>query len=313
MNAHLLRRLCLFLVVLIGVVSFSFALLRWIPGDPCRLIHGKFVPEEIIQRCRVEQGFDQPLGRQYLSYLGDLLTGGALAGQSLVYRRPAVEVLLERLPPTVYLILYSSLLSVLIAVPIGLGMALNPGLLFNRFMRGASAIALTLPAFWIGLLLIYFFSLKIHLFPASGYGNGFLGHLHHLTLPALTLAIANGALLARVLRVSLLEVISSPYVLAVRAKGLPWRRVLIHHVLRNSLISPITLLSLQLSWLMSGTVVVENVFALPGLGALLVQSILYRDYNLLQHTMLFFAVIVVCVGLLTDLLYPLLDPRVRYD
>jgi peptide/nickel transport system permease protein len=310
---YLLHRLIQSSITLIGITFLSFVLLRLIPGDPCQMIHGRLVPQEIIEQCRIEQGLDQPVGRQYLSYLGGFLTGEALAGQSLVYRRPAVGVLWERLPPTLFLVLYSSLLSVLIALPLGLAAALKPGTLFERFVSSATAAALTLPGFWIGLLLIYFFSLKLKMFPASGYGDDFLGHLYHLFLPALTLAIANGALLARLLRVSLLEVISSPYVLTAWAKGLPRRRVLTHHVLRTGLISPFTLLSLQMAWMMSGTIVVENVFAIPGLGALLVQSILNRDFNLVQLAILCFAVIVTAVSLLTDLAYPLLDPRVSYD
>jgi peptide/nickel transport system permease protein len=313
MKNYLLRRLFQTLLVLIGIACLSFVLLRLIPGDPCRVIHGQFVPQEVIEECRIAHGFNRSIGRQFLSYLGEIFTGNGLAGESIVYRRPAVEVLLERLLPTVFLILYSSLLTVLIALPLGLGAAVLPGVLFDRLMRGATATALTIPAFWIGLLLIYFFSLKLRLFPASGYGGGFWEHLHHLFLPALTLAIANGALLARVLRVSLLEVLASPHVLAARAKGLPGRQVLTHHVLRNGLISPITLLSLQLAWLISGTIVVENVFAIPGLGALLVQSILNRDYNLVQLATVLFAVLVTGVNLITDLAYPLLDPRVRYD
>jgi peptide/nickel transport system permease protein len=313
LSNYLLRRLLQFIPVVLGITFVAFFLLRLIPGDPCRAIHGQFVPQEIIEQCRAEHGFQQPIWQQYLVYLSGFWTGDSLAGQSLVYRRPAAEVLLERLPPTVFLVLYSSMLSVFIALPLGLGAALNPRTIVDRIIRGATATALTLPTFWLGLMLILTFSVKLRLFPASGYGVDLLGHLHHLFLPALTLAIANGALLARVLRRSLLDVLASPHVLTARAKGLPWRRALTHHVLRNGLISPITLLGLQLVWLIGGTVVVENVFALPGLGALLVQSILYRDYDLVQYATLLFALIVGGVSLLTDLAYPLLDPRVRYD
>jgi peptide/nickel transport system permease protein len=310
---YLLYRLLQAFYVFIGVTTLCFVLLRLIPGDPCRMIHGRLVPEATIEQCQIEHGFQQPIGRQYLTYLGGLVTGEALAGHSLVYRQPAVEVLLERILPTLFLILYSGLLSVLIALPLGIGAVLIPSKLFDRLSRGTTAIALTLPAFWIGLVLIDSFSLKLHIFPASGYGQGLFGHLYHLFLPALTLAIANGALLARMLRLSLLEVASAPHVLAARAKGLSFRRVFVHHVLRNGLISPITLISLQLAWMMSGTVVVEHVFAIPGLGALLVQSILQRDYILIQLSTLLFAVIVTAVSLLTDLAHPLLDPRVQYD
>ena len=179
--------------------------------------------------------------------------------------------------------------------------------------KGATATALSLPPFLIGLLLIIVFSLKLHLFPTSGYGRDFLDHVRHLFLPALTLAISNGAMLARVLRRSLLNVIDAPFVLTAHAKGIPRRQVFTRHVFRNSLISPVTLLGLQIAWLFSGTVVVETVFALPGLGSLMVQSVLDRDYAVVQITTICFAVIVGSASLLTDLIYPWVDPRVRHD
>jgi peptide/nickel transport system permease protein len=307
----LLRRLLQIAVVVVGVTLVTFCLLRLTPGDPCRAIHGQLVPQEVIDRCRVEHGFDRPIWQQYLAYVGDLLQGDL--GQSLVYRRPALDVLWQRLPVTVFLAVYSGLLSVIIALPLGLAAALHTGSALDRFIRGATATALTLPAFWIGLLLMLVFSLRLRLFPASGYGETLLEHLRHLFLPALTLAIANGALLARVLRRSLLDVLALPHVLAVRAKGLPWQRVVVRHILRNGLISPVTLLGLQLAGLLGGAVIVEKVFTIPGLGALLLESITNRDYALVQNATLFFALIVTAVSLLVDLAYPLLDPRVRYE
>jgi peptide/nickel transport system permease protein len=307
----LLRRFLQIAVVVIGVTVVTFFLLRLTPGDPCRAIHGQLVPQEVIDRCRAEHGFDRPVWQQYLAYVGDILQGNL--GQSLVYRRPALDVLWERLPVTVFLASYSALLSTIIALPLGLAAALHKDSTLDRFIRGTTATALTLPAFWIGLLLILVFSLRLRLFPASGYGQTFLDHLRHLFLPALTLAIANGALLARVLRRSLLDVLALPHVPAVQAKGLPWRRVVIRHILRNGLISPVTLLGLQLAGLLGGAVIVEKVFTIPGLGALLLESITNRDYALVQNATLFFALMVTVVSLLIDLAYPLLDPRVRYE
>jgi peptide/nickel transport system permease protein len=208
---------------------------------------------------------------------------------------------------------YSSLLAVLLALVIGLGSAMRPGSLFDRSVSGATAAALTLPPFVIGLLLIIVFSLKLHLFPTSGYGRGLLDHVRHLFLPALTLAISSGAMLARVLRRSLLNVMDSPYILAAHAKGIPKQRVFTHHVLRNGLLSPITLLGLQVAWLFSGSVVVETVFALPGVGSLIVQSVLDRDYAVIQITTFFFAVLVGSTSLFIDLIYPWVDPRVRHE
>jgi peptide/nickel transport system permease protein len=309
--AFLVRRFIQVAAVVVGITGVTFLLLRLTPGDPCRAIHGPLVPQAVIDRCRVEHGFDRPLGEQYLIYAGNVLHGDL--GESLVYRRPALEVLWERLPVTVFLAFYSGLLSVLIALPLGLAAALHKGSAIDRLIRGTTATALTLPAFWIGWLLILVFSLQLHLFPASGYGETFLEHLLYLFLPALTLAIANGALLARVLRQSLLDVLAAPHVLAVQARGLPWRRVVIRHILRNGLISPATLVGLQLAGLLGGAVIVEKVFTLPGLGALLLESITNRDYALVQNATLFFALMVMVVSLVIDLAYPLLDPRVRYE
>ena len=313
MNSSLLHRFVQFIAVLFGITIFTFCLVRLIPGDPCQNTHGQFVPRDVIERCRVEYGLDRPILHQFVVYLGGLISSNSVASQSIVYQRPAISVFLERLPATIFLAGYGSILAVLLALVIGLGSAVRPGSLFDRSMNGATAVALTLPPFVIGLLLIIVFSLKLHLFPTSGYGRGPLDHLRHLFLPALTLAISSGALLARVLRRSLLNVMDSPYILTAHAKGLPNRRVFLHHVFRNSMIAPVTLLGLQVAWLFSGSVVVETVFALPGLGSLMVQSVLDRDYAVIQITTFFFAVIVGSVSLLTDLIYPLVDPRVRHE
>jgi len=313
MNSYLARRLLQFIPVLFGITIVTFFLMRMIPGDPCQANLGQFVPTEIIERCRMEHGFDMPILRQFLFYLGSLFSSDSLASQSIIYGRPAMSVLLERLPATAFLVGYGCALAALLALLIGIGSALKPGSLFDRFMNGATATALTLPAFLIGLMLIVVFSLNLRLFPTSGYGRNFLDHMRHLFLPALTLAVSNGAMLARVLRRSLINVTAAPYILTAHAKGLPRRRVFIHHVFRNGLISPLTLLGLQIAWLFSGTVVVETVFALPGIGSLIAQSVLDRDYAVVQVTTICFAAVVASISLLTDLIYPLLDPRVRYD
>jgi peptide/nickel transport system permease protein len=312
MNNFLVRRLLQFIPVLFGISIVTFFLVRLIPGDPCQMNHGQFVPVEIIERCRTEYGFDKPILRQFLYYIGSLFSGNSVASQSIVYNRPAMSVLLERLPVTIFLVGYGFTLAVPLALLIGLGSALKPGSIFDHVMNGATATALTLPAFLIGLLLIIIFSLKLRLFPTSGYGKNFLDHLRYLFLPALTLAISNGAMLARVLRRSLINVMASPFILTAHAKGVPNQRVFSHHVFRNGLLSPLTLLGLQVAWLFSGSVVVETVFALPGTGSLIVQSVLDRDYAVVQVTTIFVALIVSSVSLLTDLIYPLVDPRVRY-
>jgi peptide/nickel transport system permease protein len=312
MNNYLVRRLLQFIPVVFGISIITFFLLRLIPGDPCQMNHGQLVPIEFIEHCRIEYGLDKPILGQYLFYLGRLFSGNAITNQSIVYNRSAMSVLLERLPATIFLVGYAGVLTVLLALLVGLGSAYHPDSLFDRIMRGATATALTMPTFLIGMLLIIIFSLKLHLFPTSGYGKNIWEHMRYLFLPALTLAISNGAMLARVLRRSLVDVMASPFILTAHAKGVPNRRVFSHHIFRNGLIAPLTLLGLQIAWLFSGSVVVETVFALPGIGSLMVQSVLDRDYAVVQITTLFFALVVSSTSLVIDMIYPLADPRVRY-
>jgi peptide/nickel transport system permease protein len=170
-----------------------------------------------------------------------------------------------------------------------------------------------MPAFWIGLILIVIFSLRLGLFPISGYGNNFEEHLHHMFLPALTIAFTVSTLLARNLRNGLLEIMQADYVRTALAKGLTWRRVVVRHILRNSLISYITLLGINLTWVIGGTVVIEQVFGIPGIGSLLINSIYNRDYDLIQNTIMIYALNVVLLNLMVDLIYPIIDPRVRYE
>ncbi|HEU0296295.1 MAG TPA: ABC transporter permease [Anaerolineales bacterium] len=313
MISYLARRLLQLIAVVFGIAILTFILIRLIPGDPCRMNRGQFVPMEVVERCRIEQGLHLPVLQQFIFQLGGLFSGDTIVGQSMVYHQSAMSVIADRLPVTLLLVGYASTLTVLMGLLIGLGSALKPGSLFDTFMNGAAATALTLPSFLIGTLLILVFSLNLRLFPTSGYSRNFLDNLHRLFLPALTLAISNGAMLGRVLRRSMLNVMSAPFILTARAKGISNRRVFAHHVFRNGLISPVTLLGLQISWLLSGSVVVETVFALPGMGSLLVQSVLHRDYAVIQLAAICFAVMVAGVSLLADVIYPALDPRVRNE
>lgn len=313
MSSYLARRLLQLVLVVFGITILTFILIRLIPGDPCRVNRPQFVPMEVIERCRIEQGLHLPVLQQFVFQLGGLISGDTIAGQSMVHHRSAMSVIADRLPPTLLLVGYASTLTVLVGLLIGLGSAPKPGSVFDLLLNGAAATALTIPAFLIGTLLILIFSLNLRLFPTSGYGVDLLDNLRRLFLPALTLAISNGAMLGRVLRRSMLNVMSAPFILTARAKGVSNRRVFAHHVFRNGLISPVTLLGLQISWLLSGSVVVETVFALPGMGSLLVQSVLHRDYAVIQLAVICFAVMVVSVSLLADMFYPLLDPRVHHD
>lgn len=313
MSSYLARRLLQLIPVVFGITILTFVLIRLIPGDPCRVNRAQFVPMEVTERCQVEQGLHLSVLQQFIFRFGGLFSGDTSAGQSMVYHRPAMSVIAERLPATLLLVGYAFTLTVLVGLLIGLACALKPGSLIDFLLNGAAATALTLPTFMIGTLLILVFSLNLRLFPTSGYGRDLWDNLRHLFVPALTLAISNGAMLGRVLRRSMLNVMSAPFILTARAKGVPNQRVFAYHVFRNGLISPVTLLGLQIAWMLGGSVVVETVFAIPGMGSLLVQSVLHRDYPVIELVTICFAVMVAGVSLLTDMFYPLLDPRVRYE
>ncbi len=308
--SYLVRRLLQMIIVVIGVTIIVFFILRLIPGTPCAVMLGQYVRPETIEKCKTDQGFNKPVWIQYGAYVSRVLRGDL--GRSLYYRRPAMEVFLERVPATVFLALYSIIISILISTPLGIIAALNRGGIIESIIRILTTISLSMPAFWIGLLLILFFSVRLPIFPFGGFGSTFAEHLLYLFLPALTIALTMSTVLARTLRNSILEILQSDYVRTARAKGLSWNLVVLRHVLRNALISYVTLLGINLAWVIGGTVIIEQVFGIPGIGSLLISSILNRDYDLVQNNILIYALFVVTINLLVDLIYPILDPRVRH-
>jgi peptide/nickel transport system permease protein len=232
-------------------------------------------------------------------------------GDSLKFRVSVTSLLRDRLEVSLALIAYAAVLMVILALPLGIISALRKDGLFDQITRALLMVTLVMPAFWVGILFLTYFSIKLQLFPVAGYGDTWPDHLHHLFLPALTIALSIVPVLVRALRTSILEAMSSDYVRTARAKGLRERIVVTAHVLRNALIPAVTLLGLSVGYLMGGTVIVENVFSLPGAGKLLVDAISARDYPLVQSTTLVFAILVILVNLGTDLIYTFLDPRVR--
>jgi peptide/nickel transport system permease protein len=295
--------------VLIGITLIAFLLLRVLPGDPATLILGQRGSAEDIARLTAQLGLDQPLWRQYLSFLGDVLQGSF--GHSIAYRQPVGPLILERLWPTLFLVALSTILAVLMTLPLALFSALRRGAAADFAIKVVFVAAMSMPAFWIGVLLILWLGVLLPLFPVSGYGEGFLDRLHHLFLPAFVISLGTTALTIRSLRSSLIDAIKAEFVDTARAKGLRARRVLWRHILPNSMISTISVLGVHTSWVIGGTVVVESVFAVPGLGYLLVSSISARDYPLVQGLTITFAVLVVLINLATDIAYALADPRVK--
>jgi peptide/nickel transport system permease protein len=295
--------------VLLGVTIIVFLLIHAIPGDPATTMLGVHARPESVAALRHQLGLDKPLAEQYLLYLRNLARGDL--GESLKFNVGVASLIQKRMVVTLLLIAYTTVLTIAISLPLGIAAALRKDGLFDQVVRTLLMVTMVMPAFWVGILLLIVFSVKVGLFPVAGYGEGFVGHLHHLFLPALTIALSISPILVRSLRGSILEALEADYVRTARAKGLGERAVVTAHVLKNALIPAVTLLGLSVGYLMGGTVIVERVFSLPGAGALLVDSIGARDYPVVQSMTLIFAALVIVINLLTDLIYTILDPRVR--
>jgi peptide/nickel transport system permease protein len=309
--SFIIHRLGQMVIVVFGITVIVFFMVHLTPGDPARIYLGTRATDSAVANLHHQWGLDRPLPAQYGLFMGRLIRGDL--GTSLLYQSSDARLILDRLPSTLWLLAYSIVLSLLIAVPLAALSATKKDSVRDHTVRLASVISLGMPSFWVGIMLILVLGVNIHAFPVGGYGNGVLGHLWSMFLPGLTIAIAVSPLLLRSLRASMLNVLDADFVATARSKGIPRRRILVSHVLRNAIIPMITVLGVNVSFLIGGTVVVEKVFALPGLGNLMLQAILARDFPVVQAVTLVFAVMVVLVNLMTDVMYTLLDPRVRFS
>ncbi|HBS5981208.1 ABC transporter permease [Klebsiella variicola] len=297
------------LPVLLGISLITFMMVRAIPGDPARILLGVRSTPAALARIRAQFGLDEPLWVQYGFFLRNLLQGEL--GKSIVYRVDTLKLIGSRLEPTLWLVLGSVLLAIALTVPLAAIAARQRGRLADRLIRLFTTTGLGFPAFWLGIMLILLFSIVLGWFPVSGYGSDFLDQLRHMVLPCLTVALALSAVLIRNLRASLLMEMNSDYVVAARARGQRERRIFWRHVLPNSLVPTINLLAVNIGWLIGSTVVIESVFAIPGLGQLLVKAIFSRDYMVVQGVVMVFALATVAVSLLADILTVALDPRIK--
>jgi peptide/nickel transport system permease protein len=302
------RRLLQLIQVLFGITVITFFLLRLIPGDPALQILGQHYTPAGAKVVRHSLGLDEPLWRQYLLFLQHLFQGNL--GDSITFKQSAGSVIAERLPPTLFLVAYAATLALLVSIPAGVISALRRGGIFDQTARITTLVGFAMPGFWLGIILILIFSVHLQLFPVNGYGNTFVQHLDHLFLPAATIALGFSTIVIRTLRSSTLEVLSSDYVDTARIKGISRFAVLRRHVLRNAIISVVVVFGINLAFLISGTVIIENVFGIPGVGRLLVDSVSTRDYPVVQGVTLIFAFLVVAVNLVTDVVHASLDPRV---
>ena len=309
MGPYVIRRLLQLIPILIGASILIFVLMRLVPGDPALQALGAGMgeaTEEQVQALRREWGLDKPLPVQYVYWLGNALQGDL--GRSTVSRVPVVDEITSRFPATLQLTLLSLCVSVIIGIPLGVVAAVRHNRIADRLSMVVVLIGICTPSFWLGLMLMLLFSVQFNLLPSFGKGG-----VSYLILPSLTLGVPAAAVLARVTRSSMIEVLSEDYIRTARAKGLVERLVIVRHAIKNALIPIITILGLEFGFLLSGSVVTETVFSYPGLGLLLITSINNRDFPIVQGALLLFAVQFVIVNLIVDLLYGFMDPRITYS
>ena len=314
MAQYALRRLWQMVPVLILVSIAVFLIIHVIPGDPAQIVAGPNATPEQLQALRARMGLDQPIWRQYIIWLRNILRGDF--GVSYINRYPVGQLIAQRIPATVELAFAATIIGVLNALPLGIMAAVRPGSFIDLATTIFSALSFAIPGFFLLILFILLFSLQLRWLPPSGrpdFSSQPVDHLRSLLLPALTLGIGIAAKLVRYLRSSLLEVLDQDYVRTSRAKGLRERLILVRHALPNALIPVVTVLGLQLGDLLSGAIIIETIYAWPGVGRLTIQAIEWRDYSILQANVLLIVSAFLLVNLLTDLTYGWLDPRIRYE
>ena len=308
----LLRRLAYSAVVLLGVLVVVFALVHLVPGDPVSIALGTRYTPQAYEALRTASGLDKPIVEQFFGYLTNAVTGDL--GVSFRNGDPVTVILLERLPATVSLALVGIVIALLIAVPLGIWSALHEGKVSDAIIRVASQFGVSVPDFWMGILLIALFASTLHWLPSSGYQpllTDPVGWLRHLVLPALTVGLVAGAIMTRFVRSAVLEVAAMGYVRTARSKGLAPRVVTLRHTVRNALIPVLTIVGIQLATILGGVIVVEVVFAWPGLGRLVYNAVAARDYPVIQGAVLLMAALFLLINLIVDALYAVVDPRIR--
>jgi ABC-type dipeptide/oligopeptide/nickel transport system permease component len=305
MRAYLLRRIWQSAVTLVGVSILVFVILRVIPGDPAKMLLPEGAPQSAVDELNRHLGLREPVWIQYGLFLQSVARGDF--GQSFQYRSPALQVVMERLPATIQLTLTAMLLTVVGGVSIGIVAAVRQGTAYDYAGTVLAVLGQSLPNFWLGIMLILLFGVTLRWLPTSGFQGW-----SYLVLPSVTLAAFPTALVARLTRSSLLEILGQEYIRTGRAKGLAERAVVLRHALRNATIPLLTVIGLQIGTLLGGAVITESIFAWPGMGKLVVDAIFFRDFPVVQTILILSATIFVVINLLVDVLYTVLDPRIRY-
>ncbi len=308
----ILIRLLYTVLVLIGVTIAVFFLMQIVPGDPVKIALGTRYTPESYEALRSASGLDKPLFTQLVNYLGNAATGDL--GVSFRNNEPVTHMLIDRLPATIALAVAAILVALVIAIPFGTWAALREGRSADNTIRVVSQFGISVPDFWMGILLIALFSTYLGWLPSSGYrspADGFVPWISHLVLPAITVGAVTGAIMTRYVRTAVLEVANAPYITTAESKGLTRKRILVTHIGRNALVPVLTISGIQLAGLLGGVIVVEVVFAWPGLGRLVYDSVAARDYPMLQGAILLIAAIFLIINLIVDILYAVIDPRIR--
>lgn len=306
LTQYIIRRLVALPLTMLGVYSVLFIFLYSLPGSPAVIVSGLYANQETIAETRRVLGLDQPLPVQYARYLGNIARGSL--GHSFHTRRPVTWELRAALPATLELTGIAVLLSVLMGVPAGLISAIKRNSIFDHAIRVISLLGWAVPSFWLGLIFILIFALKVKWLPTSGRGG-----LENLILPSFTLAVVTMASIARITRSNMLEVLGENYIVTARAKGLKERKVIVVHALKNAFLPVVTIIGHQFGVLLTSAIFIETVFAWPGVGRLLVNAILQRDFPLIQGTVVFMGTLFLLINLIVDISYVFLDPRIRYS
>lgn len=305
MIKYIIKKLILMIPVLIGLTVLIFLILHLSPGNPVDMIVGPNATPEVYARVERDLGLDKPLLTQYVIFIRNAVKGDL--GTSILQKRPVIEMIKQRFPVTLELGFWGLILSFIIAVPTGIVAAINRDKNVDYISMAIALLGISVPSFFLGLMLLYFFAFRMNLFPISGYGTW-----KHLVLPVITIGLTDAAVTARMVRSSMLEVLNQDYVRTARAKGILENKVIYKHALKNALIPIITLLGMRIGWIMGGSVILEMVFNRQGLGRLMVDSIFSRDYPVVQGSMLVLTTAVLLGNLLADILYAVVDPRIKY-
>lgn len=314
MKIYLLRRMLAVIPVMIIVATLAFVLIHLAPGDPASVIAGPYAAPDDVAKLRRQLGLDEPLPMQLMHWYGRLLTGDL--GDSIFLRRPVTEAVLERIEPTLLLTIWGTLIAVLLGVPAGIVSARYHNSAVDQSLMGLALLGLSIPNFLLGLLMILVFGVWLGWLPVAGYvplEEGLWRNTRSLLMPSISLGLVQSALIARITRSSMLDVLREQYIVSGRAKGLDERTVVYKHALKNAIIPTLTVIGITFALLVGGAVVIETVFNIPGLGRLIISAVLRRDYPVIQGVVLLIAVSYTVINLLVDLAYLVIDPRIRYQ